>query len=111
MLASYDEYVRAVTDAILVGGPCMVAQEVGSEAFDFDRLEIVVDALLVEQRKLACENESLRRQLADRNETLEELGQRFSQQEQRRCDALKRIDDLVAQVEGFSTLASQMAGN
>lgn len=89
----------------------MVAQEVESEVFDLARLERVVDELLAEQRRLASENESLRSELADRNAAVDELDQRFTLQEQRRCDALKRLDDLVAQVEGFSTLATQTTGN
>ena len=89
----------------------MSAQEVDTAVFDFARLERAVGELLAEQRRLADENESLRAQLADRNEAIEGLDQRFTLQEQCRCDALKRIEDLVAQVEGFSTLASQTAGS
>lgn len=88
----------------------MSAQEVNTVAFDFTRLEHGVAELLSEKQRLSNENETLRAQLADQNQTIGELDQRFTMQEQRRCDALKRIDDLVAQVEGFSTLASQMAG-
>jgi len=53
----------------------------------------------------------LRRELIERDELMAGLDQRVTQQEQRRTDALKRVDDLIAQVEGFATLASHAAGN
>jgi hypothetical protein len=81
------------------------------EVFDFSRLERVVNELLGEQKKLRGDNEALRQELVERDRVVQGLDQQVTLQEQRRTDALKRIDDLVAQVEGFATLASQPAGS
>lgn len=85
------------------------AANVEDEVFDFARLERVVNQLLEEQQKLRGQNESLRQKLVERNRVVQELDQQVTLQEQRRTDALKRIDDLIAQVEGFSTLSSRAA--
>lgn len=77
------------------------------DEFDFARLERVVSLLMVEQSKLRSENELLQQELKERNLVVQQLDQQVSQQESRRTDALKRLDDLIAQVEGFSTLATQ----
>jgi len=79
--------------------------------FDFARLERVVSELLAQQQRLRSENELLRQELHERDRVVQGLDQQVILQEQRRTDALKRLDDLVAQVEGFSTLATQAAGN
>lgn len=81
-----------------------------NRGFDFDRLERVVGALLDERERLSAENERLREQLVAREGKIADLDSRLGQQEQRRGDALKRIDDLLAQVEGFTALATQAAG-
>lgn len=86
-------------------------QEAFAPAYDYNRLERVVAELLNEHRKLRSENEELRQELVERDEQLVGLDQRVSQQEQRRTDALKRVGDLIAQVEGFATLASHAAGS
>ena len=88
----------------------MSAQVADSESFDFARLERVVNDLLADQGRLKSENESMRRELLERDRVIQELDQRVTLQDQRRTDALKRVDDLVAHVEGFATLAAQMAG-
>jgi regulator of replication initiation timing len=75
--------------------------------FDFTRLERVVRMLMAEQRKLRSENELLRQELNERNLVVQQLDQQVTQQASRRTDALKRLDDLIAQVEGFATLANQ----
>jgi regulator of replication initiation timing len=82
-----------------------------NEVFDFPRLERVVNELVGEQRKLRSENELLRQELIERDRVVQGLDQQVSLQDQRRTDALKRIDDLIAQVEGFSTLTSLAAGS
>lgn len=80
------------------------------EVFNFARLERVVAELVGAQRRLRSENELLRQELIERDRTVAGLDQQVTSREQRRTDALKRLDDLIAQVEGFSTLASQAAG-
>lgn len=87
-----------------------VSHEISNDPFDFARLEAAVGQLLVEKRRLRAENEQLRIELAERNGTVRDLDQQVTQQEQRRTDALKRVDDLIAQVEGFATLATQATG-
>ena len=87
------------------------AEKAENEVFDFARLERVVGELLGEQQKLRGENELLRQELVERDRMVQGLDQQVTLQEQRRTDALKRIDDLIAQVEGFSTLADQAAGS
>lgn len=77
--------------------------------FDFGHLERVVGDLIEERRRLVTENAVLRQELLERERAIKELDQKVSLQEQKRTDALKRIDDLLAQVEGFATLASQAA--
>lgn len=77
--------------------------------YDFERLERVTGQLIQSQQRLAAENEVLRKQLVERERQVLELDQRVNQQEQKRTDALKRVDDLVALVEGFATLATQAA--
>jgi len=87
------------------------SQNAEEEVFDFARLERVVSELLAQQQRLRSENELLRQELHERDRVVQGLDQQVILQEQRRTDALKRLDDLVAQVEGFSTLATQAAGN
>ena len=77
--------------------------------YDFERLERATGQLIQSQQRLAAENEVLRKQLVERERQVLELDQRVNQQEQKRTDALKRVDDLVALVEGFATLATQAA--
>jgi regulator of replication initiation timing len=82
-----------------------------SSTYDYARLEHVVSELLVEHRRIRSENAALRQELAERDALMVVLDQKVSQQEHRRTDALKRVDDLIAQVEGFATLASHSAGS
>jgi len=77
--------------------------------YDFERLERATGQLIQSQQRLAAENEVLRKQLVECERQVLELDQRVNQQEQKRTDALKRVDDLVALVEGFTTLATQAA--
>lgn len=96
---------------MITAGASARKREVFNPEYDYERLERVVSELLTEHRKLRSENEELRRELIERDELMAGFDQRVTQQEQRRTDALKRVDDLIAQVEGFATLASRAAGN
>jgi regulator of replication initiation timing len=96
---------------MITAGASAQHREVFEPGYDYERLERVVTELLTEHRKLRSENEELRRELIERDELMAGLDQRVTQQEQRRTDALKSVDDLIAQVEGFATLASHAAGN
>lgn len=100
--------------ANVFGGRTMITSDSPAaehEVFNFPRLERVVAELVGEQRRLRSENELLRQELIERDRAVAGLDQQLTLQEQRRTDALKRLDDLIAQVEGFSTLASQASGS
>ena len=90
--------------------PARTASLVDEDRFDFARLERVVGELIEEQHRLTAENDLLREELVKREQKIADLDARLTQQEQKRNDALKRLDDLLAQVEGFATLAGQAAG-
>lgn len=85
------------------------AEPPGAGGFDFAHLERVVGELIEERHRLSAENDLLREELVVRERKIADLDDRLTRQEQRRHDALKRIDDLLAQVEGFATLANQAA--
>ena len=64
----------------------------GAEGSELERLQRAVLELVARYRALRAENESLHARLDERDEQLREL-------QQRREDALHRIDALVAQVD------------
>jgi FtsZ-binding cell division protein ZapB len=80
------------------------------DSFDFERLERAIAELLSAQRRLRGENEVLRQELSERDATVEGLDQEIVQLRQRRTDALKRLDDLIGQVDDFEALATQARG-
>ncbi len=86
------------------------SSEAEQDEFDFDRLERVVAELLSMQSRLRGENELLRQELVERDQAVQGLDQEIALLKQRRLDAMKRLDDLVAQVDGFETLAAQAGG-
>jgi hypothetical protein len=96
---------------MITAGSTAQHREAFNPVYDYDRLERVVFELLTEHRKLRDEIEELRQELIERDQLLTGFDHKFSQQDQCRTDALKRVDDLIAQVEGFATLVSQSAGN
>jgi septal ring factor EnvC (AmiA/AmiB activator) len=63
------------------------------------RLERAVVALVDRLRKLDTENATLRARLADRNARVDALEQSLREQNQRRQDVLKRIDELIGRIE------------
>jgi chromosome segregation ATPase len=65
----------------------------------FERLEQLVRALVDRHRVLERECSHLRRKLAAREARLHELDGDVRQLNQRRQDAVKRIDELVAQLD------------
>ena len=80
------------------------------DSFDFDRLERAIAELVSAQVRMRGENELLRQELSDRDETVKGLDQEIVRLRQRRTDALKRLDDLIAQVGDFEALATQARG-
>jgi chromosome segregation ATPase len=75
--------------------------------FDFNRLESVIAELISEQHRLRDENELLQRELVERDQTVQGLDQEIAQLKQRRIDAMKRLDDLLAQVDDFEAFATR----
>ena len=65
----------------------------------FERLERLVRSLVDRHRVLERECSHLRRQLADREARIHELDGEMRQLNQRRQDAVKRIDELLAQLD------------
>ena len=63
-----------------------------SEAPDFARLVRAVEGLIERHQQVLLENEELRRELGERDEQLRVLNQR-------RQDAIKHLDDLIAQID------------
>jgi chromosome segregation ATPase len=78
--------------------------------FDLDRLERVIAQLVSAQHRLRGENESLRQELVERHQTVQGLDQEIAQLKQRRVDAMKRLDDLVSQVDDFEAFAALAVG-
>ena len=71
----------------------------GQGAYDFERLERAVEALLESGRRLQVDNETLRSQLGERERQIHSLDERVLEANQRRQDAIKRIDDLIAHID------------
>jgi chromosome segregation ATPase len=67
--------------------------------YDFERLERAVTALTLEHANLKSENQGLREKLDERDCRLGALDERLLEMNQRRQDAIKRIDELVSQVD------------
>ena len=81
-----------------------------SDAFDFERLERVVSALIEEQRRLRHENEGLRRDLAARDDRVQHLDEQMIDLNQRRTDALKRVDDLISHIDDYENRIARGSG-
>lgn len=76
----------------------VVISKSAKQAYDFDRLERVVKALVAEHRRLRGANAGLRDELRDRNAQLKTLEGRLLEANQKRQDVAKRIDELIAQI-------------
>lgn len=68
------------------------------QAYDFERLERVVRALVDEHRRLRQENTALREDVRQQGASLRSLEGQLLAANQRRQDVSKRIDELIAQV-------------
>jgi hypothetical protein len=72
--------------------------QLGAE-FDFERLTCAVTALVDRQRLLEAESSELRRELGEKTALAMNLEERLLDANQRRHDAAKRIDGLIAQLD------------
>ena len=68
-------------------------------AYDLDRLERAVAALIERGRRLQAENSQLCSELEERDRRISTLDERVLEINQHRQDAIKRIDDLIAQMD------------
>ena len=66
-----------------------------------ERLERAVAALSQRIASLYAENQALRCELEDQSHRSVQLDERLLEANQRRQDAVKRIDDLISQMEHF----------
>ena len=67
--------------------------------YDFDRLERAIRSLVAQTRDLRGENAALRHELAEREQHIRDLDEKLLSANQLRHDAIKRIDDLVDQLD------------
>jgi septal ring factor EnvC (AmiA/AmiB activator) len=68
-------------------------------AYDWDRLERAVGALVAQQDSLRKEMRSLREDLGERNHRIRKLEAQLLEANQRRQDTCKRVDELIAQLD------------
>jgi chromosome segregation ATPase len=76
-------------------------------AYDFERLERAVDALLGSSERLRLENRQLREQLASRVQRIQALESELRHANQRRQDIAKRVDELIAQIDQLDAQLGQ----
>ena len=81
-----------------------------ADAYDFERLERAVRVLLKERRRLEAENQSLRCELAEKDVRVKGLDAKLIEFNQRRVDAKKRLDDLIARVGDFDPESPRTRG-
>ncbi|MGH0034291.1 MAG: cell division protein ZapB [Myxococcota bacterium] len=70
---------------------------------EFDRLEKAVRRLVDQSRRLRAENTGLRRDLDAREARIQELDESLIGANQLRQDAIKRIDELLSQIDHLDT--------
>lgn len=66
---------------------------------EFERLERAVVSLVDRFRRLSQEHAALRRRGDERERRIRSLEEQLLESNQRRQDVLKRVDDLIAQIE------------
>jgi chromosome segregation ATPase len=72
---------------------------VGSIPDEFAKLEEAVRGLVGRHRRLAQENAELRRAVAQRDQSIRALEGRILEQNQRRQDVAKRVDELIVEIQ------------
>lgn len=101
-----DVVPRCHIRSVLGGGP--LNSQLHDDGYDLARLERAVSALLDERLRLQAENATLRDQLEERDRRLDRLDEELLDLNQRRRDAMKRLDDVIAQIDELETeLASR----
>jgi chromosome segregation ATPase len=70
-----------------------------ASAYDWDRLERAIGALVAQHEALRKELSELRSDLGERNHRIRVLETQLLEANQRRQDTTKRIDELIAQLD------------
>jgi chromosome segregation ATPase len=76
-----------------------MADRARAEGSQFERLEALVRKLVERQRTLASSQKQLRERVAQRDARIKLLDAQLVESNQRRRDAAKRIDELIAQLD------------
>lgn len=80
--------------------------------YDFDRLETAVEQLADAHHAALTDNVALRGNLEDQNQRIRELEGQLLESNQRRQDVVKRIDELISQIDLLeSQLGPPLAGS
>jgi len=69
------------------------------DGYGFERLERVVSELAAAYRHQRAENATLRRELEQRGQRIRALDGKLLEANQKRQDVVKRIDELIAQID------------
>lgn len=77
----------------------LVDEASAAVAYDFSRLEQAVELLVRQHEELQAENEKLASELEDREARLRSLDEQILVANEKRQDAVKRIDALIEQLE------------
>jgi uncharacterized protein YhaN len=80
------------------GRGCPISER-DHESVDFERLERAVEALSEAHRRLRDENLALRRKVEERARRARALEERLIEANQQRQDVVKRVDELIAQLD------------
>lgn len=70
-----------------------------NEAYDFERLERVVEDLVRAYQRQVEENGSMRRKLEQKSRELRALEGQLLEANQKRQDVAKRVDELISQLD------------
>lgn len=81
--------------------------EVSGPAYDLDRLERALSALVDQNARLREESAALRHALDDRGERIRALEGQLLDANQRRQDVIKRVDELIAQMDALDAQLEQ----
>jgi len=80
------------------------------DGFDLERLERAVAALAAAYRQQRAENATLRRELEHRSQRIRALDGKLLEANQKRQDVVKRIDELIAQIDQLDATFESVDG-
>lgn len=76
-----------------------MAKRRGDDGFDYGRLDRAIESLLEDHARLRTQNRSLRAVVGERESKITDLEAQLLASDQKREDAIKRIDELVLRLE------------